>query len=330
MTRHLLPIALLGTLTGCAGMIGNATASLSSNRIIPEVMRGSDVAAGCAAGEAFGSMVSSFADASKKADIASIIPIMSAGMCFEEPLREAELSRLRALRQSNGEQALDLREVEKRLHFQAAQRYYAAFDRMGTIWGLPETPEECPKLKKDSDQLTWMLGTTAGTLASLHNKGAGNSAGVPADLTSTIPRVAECLDNDAWWGVPLASQAAIWTLHPAGPPSGEDPWAIFDRAIQTGLASGMYLPIAFAVQTAESTGNEERVRHYIGEWTKAQSQPSNPDWAMLNTYGQTIVLHASDKIWTQETGSRTPFGALGTFPGAAVDDSLDDLLDGEL
>lgn len=321
------------TLSGCNGMIGNVLADTTNKMILPKVMNLGDVGVGCAAGEALGGMIVAYGDYSKKAKRASVMTSLSAAMCMDDVVWEAELEGMRALRAGDVEAAKDAKARQQRAHYIAAERYLAAHMALKETYGVPGPDEECPKLKKPEDQLTYMLGLSAGVLAVLNDGGAGMALGVPLDIPAGVTRGAQCLDDDVWWGAPRALQAALWALMPEAP-GADDPWKTFNESAAKGKAANVRLSGAFKVQSAASIGNEAKVREGIREHAaNLKEAPADPAWRMLDVYGSAIVLHESDKIWTQATGHRTPFGEFGTFPDDVAaddvqveDDMFDDLL----
>lgn len=315
MDLRLVALSLhLGVLVGCASVIGGTTADLNNRHIIPAVMASGDVGVGCAAGEALGSLVSAFGPYNAKAARAAILPQLSAAMCLEDDAREAELSALRAERARDIPEARDAAERARRFHEAAALRYLDAFRRLEAEYGLPETPEECPKLKQDSDRLTWLMGLSSGVLAVVHDAKAGNTAGVPLSIPAAVVRGSACLPDEDWWGVPSAMRASVFALQPDHPDAG-DVWGTFDAAVKRGEAAGVRLASSFYAQTASTVGAEERVAEALRRDAASRAETAaDPTWAMLDRYAQTLILHESDRRWTQATGSRTPGDAYGRLP----------------
>lgn len=316
----LAAVALSGA--GCASMIGGATAGLTDKHILPVIMASGDVGVGCAAGEALGSMVAGFADESRKAARASVTPALSAGMCLEDDVWEAQLAGARALYAESFHEVRDAVALEQRHHLVAAARYLTAYERLEEEYGIPEPGEDCPKLKSDSDQLTYLLGLSAGMLAVIHDAGSGRQAGVPMSIPAGVVRASHCLDDDRWWGAPAATRAGVWALQPEHP-DAEDPWATFASSIAKGDAAGVRLASAFLVQTAETVGDDARVRDAVRHHFVEVPEDLDPDYAMLDVYAGLIVRHASDRRWTAEVGHRTPLADLGTFPSDAQPETPD-------
>lgn len=327
-----LPLAL-ATQLGCTRTVGNVLADTTNTLVLPEVMALGDVGVGCASGEALGSMIAAYGDASPHAKKATVMTTLSAAMCLDGPIWDAELEGKRALQAGDVAGAKDAKAREQRLHLIAAQRYLLAHETLREAYGIPEPGEDCPKLKHREDQLSYLLGLSAGVLAVLHDLGAESRAGVPLSIPAGVVRGAACLDDDTWWGAPNAMAAAIWALQPEAP-GAIDAWSTFDASVAKGKAARVRLAAAFQVQTAALVGNTAVLRSGIRDLAATVKETApDPQWKMLDVYATELVLHESDRIWTDLAGYRTPFGALGTFPDddraddVQVDDGmLDDLL----
>ncbi len=319
----LVAASLLSAL-GCHGTVGGVLANSTNTLVLPAVMQTGDVGIGCATGEGLGAMIAAYAPYSKKAERASIVSTLSAGMCLEDDVWEAELLSSRALRVGDVEAAKDARTVAARLHHEAANRYHAAFDLLTSGYGIPDEGEDCPKLRKTSDQLTYLLGLSSGLLAIMHNSGAQGTAGVPLTIPSAVERGAACLDNDTWWGAPEAMPAVLGVLQPDKPGVG-DPWATLDASAAKGRAAGVRLAGSFLVQAAASVGDEARLKDAIRAHAASRAEtPTDPTWAMLDRYSTLLVRQESDVLWTTATGHRTPHGELGTFADDPVDEPVID------
>lgn len=331
--RRILSVALtLALAPACAKVIGNSTAGITNDFVMPEVLGGSDVGTACASGEALGSMVAGFSPYSKKAARSSILPQVSAGMCKEEEVWAAELRAERAYRDGDVQGYKDASIERQRHQLIAAKRYHIAFQRVEAYYGIP-TPEDatCPKLKSENDQLQYMMGLSAGLLAVLHDIGADTLAGVPQDIPARVARGVDCLDDDQWWGVPMAMRASLWALLPDAEGAG-DPWEAFDQSWEKATAARVRLAGAFMVQSASVVGNEARLTAGIQAFAKERKTVApDPKWAMLDRYAELMVRHESDRIWMDAEGHRTPMGQLGDLPQPQEPDIiLDDDIFGEL
>lgn len=290
--KRLVAVAVaIGLLTACNKVIGSTLAGSTDHTVLPYVMRTGDVGVGCATGEGLGAMVGAFQDFSHHAARTSVVSTLSAGMCLEDDVWEAELEASRALRRQDLEGTRDARARLARAHYDAARRYLAAWNLLEREYGIPEPDGECPKLKKDTDQLIYMLGLSSGVLAVVHDSGADGKAGVPLTIPAGVVRAAGCLDNDKWWGAPDAMKAAIWALS-SGAPGVGDAWATFDASRLKGEAAGVRLATAFYAQTAASTGKPDLLRAAVKAQAKALSEkPADPKWAMLDRYATLLIMH---------------------------------------
>ncbi len=322
--------ALLAAQLGCAKTIGDASANMTNAFVMPELMAGGDIGVGCASGEALGGLISSFAFASAKAEKGAVITGLSAAMCLDDVTWEAELDRIRAFRAGDVGLAEDAAARAQRAHYDAARRYLLAWDRLVSAYGVPEPGEACPKLKKEEDQLTYLLGLSSGLLAVTYDGATGGAAEVSLAIPAAVARGAACIDDATWWGVPSAMGATLGVLLPQ---DGVDPWADLDAAVAAGEAAGVRLASSFAAQAARTVGDRERLRAAIrGFAASHEARKPDADYAMLDAFAYALVRYESDRLWTEATGHRTPFGQLGTFPDDAPDtidvdvDLFDDLL----
>ncbi|MCB9662487.1 MAG: hypothetical protein H6732_00080 [Alphaproteobacteria bacterium] len=328
MTARLVALIGAGLLAGgCNKLVGGVLADTTSDLVLPKVMELGDVGLGCASGEAFGGMIAAYSGVSPKALKASVMTTMSAAMCLDEPVWEAELELARAMKAGDVTGAKDADARLGRLHEVAAERYLEAHSILRDAYGIPAPGEDCPKLKHTADQLTYMLGLSAGVLAVVHDLPIAGRVGVPLSIPAEVVRAADCLDDDAWWGAPAAMKASVWALQPTAPGAG-DAWATFEASMAKGEAARVRLPAAFTAQTAATVGHTEALRKAIVRHAHAvATDPPDSRWRMLDVYASRIVRFESDRIWTAATGHRTPFGALGTFPD---DEAPEDLVEPDL
>lgn len=334
MNGPCLLIVCVITMTGCQSMLYSQTGSVMSgytvDHMVPYVMQSDDVSMACEMGVSMGTFLLSFGRVTDAPNAGGVVTMLSAAMCAEGDAWEEELRGLRAIRNEDASAAQDARISEKRAHQIAAQRFHAAFQMAEAQWGT--VGDGCPELE-EKHELIYMLALSAGLLAVVHDRAAEGRAGVPMQIPMKITRATGCIDSDKWWGAPNAMRAALWISIPGAAPEGADPWAELEQATAAGEKSAVRLARAFQVQAAATVGNDEVLRAAIAAHGESvENSPANPDYALLDRYGTHIVRHESDKIWTQDTGHRTPLGGLGTFyttQEAPVDDSLLDGLEDE-
>jgi len=210
--------------------------------------------------------------------------------------------------------ARDAGERGRRLRSLTAARLWRAVQHVEAQYG-PIGGDECPKLKKETDELTWFLGLVAGASALLQDQAGGGEVGVPTDILGRVGRGAACLDAETWWMAPAAVQAGSWSMVPGTAPEGVDPWARLTEVADQGDATGMLLARGLQVQIASNAGREAEVRSGIA----ALGLPTNadPEFALLDAYARMTIQHQADLIWVKERGyrSRTP-GELPSDPSA--------------
>ena len=326
--------AVLATGFGCEtffhAQTGGIMISYAEGHMVPHMMGSDDLNMACETGASMGGFLMSFGRVTDEPHKAALVTLLAAGMCAEAEAWEADLRQIRAVWEGNASEARDARIAEQRSHAVAAQRFYAAFEQLEGEFGSPG--DECPDLEEE-DELFYLLGLSAGMLALVHDRAAEGTAGVPMDIPQVVARAAACLDNDRWWGGPMALQAVVWAMVPGAAPEGSDPWEVLTTASDLGETQGVRLARAFQVQILDATGRSEELREAIAQHAESlASTPSDPEWQLLDGYATRMILHISDRIWTADRGHRTPLGQLGAFWQPPVepegyDDLFDDLLD---
>ena len=75
---------------------------------------------------------------------------------------------------------------------------------------------------------------------------------------------------------------------------------------------------AIQIESLSTAGRLDEVKAAITAYAQARAaSPVNKEYRLLDMNAHLIVQQMSDRIWTRETGHRTPIGALGTFPGSS-------------
>lgn len=331
VSRLLLWGSLL-VLQGC-GMIYKTTGDIlihyGRDEMLPYVMADDDIEMACALGESMTPLLMSFEAVGSDPDKLAVLQYVSAGSCAEAIALDEELRYLRAIKQGNVTEAQDARIAQKRWAALAAKRQHEAYRRAIQEFGEMEQGE-CPKLKKDFDQLVWMVGMIAGTQALMNDGTSGGQVGVPRDIAAKVGRGAGCLENSKWWGVPRGVRGAIWNILPPLAPENAEPWKELDRAQQIGFEQGVRLGSALYAMSAFSKGDNQRLRQAIRAFANYDESKLNNDYRLLDAMANSIIVGLSDRMWTEATGKRTPVGGLGTFwddsSGGNNNADIDDLL----
>jgi len=311
----LAPALVCGLGAGCSlnAMTGNMMADYSVKHVVPHVFETGDVDMACKLGVSMGPFLLSFGRVTTPPDRSGIVTMLAAGMCAEADAREAELDQLRALKGGRAAEAQDARVREHRAHEVAAARYQQAYQRFVRVFGEPGG--ECRPIAKE-DELLYLVGLTGGLLSVFHDRAAGGALGVPLDMPRKLAVGAACLDNERFWGVPKALQAAVWASVLGTAPAGAgDPFVVLRQSARLGQEKGLRLAGAFQAQMAANAGKSDELRSAIREHAAAvRGKPALEAYRTLDRYATMLVEHESDKLWTQATGHRTPVGSFGTFP----------------
>ncbi len=290
---------------------GDILIHYGQDEMVADMMADDDVAMGCALGESMTPLLMSFERVGSKPDKLGVLVYVTASTCAEEKALEEELRYSRALQAGNVSEARDARTNQKRYHALAAKRQQESYRRLSQVYRKMED-DTCPRLRSDFDELVWMVGLIGGVQAVLNDGAADGSVGVPRNVPAQVVRGTRCLDNDKWWGVPEGVRAALWSILPALGPEDVDAWTMLERAEQTGFDEGVRLGSALYAQAAYTQANDERLREAIRGFVNYDGAV-HPDYRMLDAIAHHMVRSLSDRLWTEETGQRTPFGKLGEF-----------------
>mgnify|MGYP005838368805 CR=1 FL=1 len=323
--------ATLLVLQGC-GMVYKSTGDILMGfgraEMLPYMMSDDDTRIACAAGEAQTPLLMAFERVGSHPDKLAVLMYVTASSCTDELALNQELRYLRAIKQGNVSEAQDARIMQKRYAAMSARRQYEAYTRLMSAFKHPKDGE-CPKLKKDFDQLVWMIGMVGGVQALMNDGVADGSVGVPRDIAAKVERGAKCLNNDQWWGTPRGIRASIWNILPMLAPANAEPWKELQQASEKGFRDGVRLGSAMYALAAYSKGDQQHLRKAIRDFA-ANDKKINPEYRMMDTMAATIIEGISDRLWTEATGKRTPLGGLGTFWDDAAKNqpsiNIDDLL----
>lgn len=307
-------------LTGCTSTIykvtGETMTNLGENVMVPYLLTTEDSKIACASGEALGPMLMSFSTVSTPPDQLEVLLGLVAGTCASGRAFQYELDYMRYSGEQRITQAQDARIQSKRWHAIAAIRYYASYKAL--VRALGEPGETCPMFEDDFQQLVWMIGAVAGLQAALSDVQSNMAVGVPFNVAPKAERGMACVDDEAtdrkWWGLPKAIRAALWTIVPGSSPEGVDPWAELAKSRQVGMEEGVRMASALDGMVAYNDSNMTRVRAIIREHAESiKRTTSNREFRMLDILAGDLLLEISDRMWTENTGHRTPIGAYGTF-----------------
>ena len=307
-------------LSGCSSVVYKVTGDTMTNNgedvMVPYLLTTDDAKIACASGEALTPLLMSFSTVTTPPDQLEVLLGLVGGTCASQRAIQLELEYSRYSGEKRITQAQDARIQAKRWHAIAAARYYASYKAL--VRALGEPGDDCPLFDNDFEQLIWMIGSVAGLQAALADVQANMAVGVPFNVAPKAERGMACLDdqkhNRKWWGLPKAIRSSLWTIVPGVTPEGVDPWAELDKARQLGMDEGVRLPSALDALVSYNDSNMQRVRNIIREHANSvQSTASNREYRMLDVMASDLLLELSDRLWTENTGHRTPIGEYGSF-----------------
>ena len=306
-------LMLLASVTLVINYSGKLLVGFIEDHAVPYVLKTDDVGMGCVMAEALTLVIPSVAQINASPHKLAVIFGFLSGSCSEFKARDEELRYIRATHAKNVTEAQDARIAQKRYLNLAARRQLKGYRNLELAYA--EIPgNDCPDFDSWSEEFYWLVGLMDGLQAVLNDLASEGSANVPLDISLKVGRGAGCLDNEKWWGIPNAIQAAIWVSFPSYKPEGIEPLTMLDESVHIGLQKGMRIVQVIAAKIHIGLGNSKQVKEIIRDNVETRSSISaNPDFLFLDQIA-TIQLQAiSDRMWTEATGKRTPNGGLGVF-----------------
>jgi hypothetical protein len=316
-----LALALVVTLLSGCGAInnmmykttGDVMQGFSRDHTVPYLLESNDLAMGCAMSEATAPLLMSFGRVTTEPDQLAVMLYLSAGGCAEENAREHELTGIAAMRNLEADKAQDAIIRQKRALALAAERYFSAWKYHNAFYGKP-VEGECPAFNDDLGEFIYLAGLLSGLQALNAEIQSTSAIGVPKNIGSTVARATQCLDNEKWWGAPVALRATVWAMIPGALPEGEDPFVRLKIADRQGEAAGVRISHVFHAIAAQNKGDRERLRSIIRSHAESIEQtPSNEQWRFVDAMATQMIVAISDRLWMENAGHRTPMGQLGTF-----------------
>ncbi|MCA9538038.1 MAG: hypothetical protein KC620_04085 [Myxococcales bacterium] len=321
----LMAVGVLFGLSGCGlnEMTGDVMAAYSADHLIPYVIEYGDVGMACETGVSMGAFLASFGRVTDDPHRAAVPTWVSAGLCAQAAAYEEQLRVLRAFYRGDANEAADAQANERRNHVVAARRFYDAYQR--TVKQYGPAGDKCPEFDERYDEMVWLQGMLAAVQGVQHDQASSMTVGIPLDVPRKVERGLKCLDDTRWWGVPQALRAAIWTTVPGTAPEGTDPWAVLQASADKGAKAGVRLAQAVQAQAAFGAGRTDLLKAVIkAHAASLKETPPAKRWKLLDAMATMQIETLSDRLWTQATGHRTPFGELGKLPdddkGGAVED----------
>lgn len=337
LLRQSVVISVLGAsalLTACSPVKFGANQSLRfvERNLVPPMLADDDVDMVCASGESTTPLILAAGGLGADTDQLATVLYQTAALCAEQRGLEEELRYMRASRANQVEEAQDARIAQKRYAELAARRQYKSHLRFVHYYENKydvKIGDKCPKFRKDFDEMVYMLGLISGVQSIQNDINSQNAVGVPKDIGAKVERAMACLDNDKWWGVPMATRAAVWNLLPGGG-EGKDPWETLKQSMRIGERKGVRMAHALYAMSAYAKADDAHLRDAFRIFGATETEDStfkvDPRFKTFDSMGRMIVTQVSDRYWTEHTGTRTPAGSMGKFwddKPAATDSGID-------
>lgn len=324
-TLRVAVMAAIGTVTlmsaGCSQIYkqgANLALRFSENHFVPPIIAMGDTQMACESGTALTPLIVATQNLGADPTKMAVLLYASAGLCAEKQALNEELRYLRDSRAGKVEDAQDARLSQKRWADIAGRRQYAAYQMFANKWEHDykiKLGDQCPSMKTDFDQTIYLLGLVTGLQAVINDINSGGTINVPKDIAAVVERSMKCLDNEKFWGTPLAVRAAIWTLLPGASDGKPDPFQTLKDATRIGERNGVRLPHAIYALAAQATGKDELIRDALRTYgkTQEQSMPVNAKYRLFDAMGGELVTGIADRHWTEKTGTRTPENGMLQF-----------------
>ena len=315
-------------LSGCAlieSNVSGTTLGILEDGFTPPTLKMGDVEMACSFATVNGPLVGAARNFYGDPSLMETVLYSSAGVCSENQAINEEMRYLRAAREKRADEAQDARIAQKRLLATAAERQYTSFYRMKTKLEQKyffKYGTDCPRFKRDFDEIVYLLGSVAGLQAMQNDIAAQQSVGVPTDTAPLVEKALKCLDNNKWWGAPEAARATVWSIIPGGS-DGKDVKGTFDRAMSIGESKGVRLAHVMAAVAAQSADDNARLRQVIKRFVSAKDFKTNNDYRLVDAIAQSQMQNISDRMWSQGAGTRTPIAGLGKFWDDKVGGDID-------
>lgn len=308
-------VAALSFSSGCSHINragANVALGFAQSYIVPPIMTMGDTNMACESSNAMAPVIVATQAMGADASKLGILMYSGAGLCAEDKAVEAELRFMRASKVGNVPEAQDARIAQKRWAAVAAQRQYEAYKlfaaRYESKYKIRLGEGDCPRMKTDMEKTNYLLGFVAGLQAVQNDVASQNQVNVPKDIAAKVERGMKCLDNEQFWGAPLAIRAAIWSLLPGANIGKPDPFKVMQQQAKLGESKGVRLAHAIYAMAASATGDDAKIRNAIRLYgtTMENNMPINPEFKLFDQMGGMMVRNISDRYWTENTGKRTP------------------------
>jgi hypothetical protein len=247
----------------------------------------------------------------------AVLLYSAAGMCAENRALDAELRYLRASKDGKVTEAQDARIEQKRWAALAAERQYTGYQLFAERWQAKykyTLGDSCPTMRKDLDQTIYLIGMLSGLQAMTNDINSGGAVNVPKDIAAIVERGMACLDNNKFWGAPMATRAVIWILLQV-----QEMVSLIQQTLQQSMQiaeqKGVRLAFAMNAVAAQASGDDAKLRAALKAYaaSRADDKPVNPEFRLLDGMAGQMVQGIADRYWTEHTGVRAADDGMTTF-----------------
>jgi len=319
---RLCAIASLVLLTACTPIKrfgANQSLRFMENNLVGPMLESHDADMACYSGASVAPLIQSTSGMGADNQQLLTLLYLTAATCAEQTAFEQELRYLRASRSKQVEEAQDARITQKRYAELAARRQYQSYRNFANYYEQRfdiRIGDSCPTFDQDIDELIYLLGLIQGLQAIQNDINSQNAVGVPKDIAAKTERAMTCLDNEKWWGAPMAARALVWNMLP-GSGEGQDPWQVLEQSRQIGERHGVRLAHALYAISATAKNDEQHLRNALRAFGSTRTANSNftlnESYAQVDAISSSTVMNNADRYWTANAGTRTPIGGLLRF-----------------
>ena len=334
-----IAVVASSVLSGCSYVVktgANVALGFAEGHIVPPILAMEDADMACNSGNALTPAIMATKDMGADPTKVAVLLYAAAGMCAENKSLDAELRYLRASKAGNVTEAQDARVEQKRWAAIAAKRQYTGYQLFAERWQAKykyTLGESCPTMHKDLDQTVYLLGMVSGLQAMTNDINSGGQVNVPKDIAGIVERGMACLDNNKFWGAPMATRAVIWTLLPGADEGKPDPYQTLKQSMQIGEQKGVRLAHALYAVAAQASGDDAKIRDALKSYTAsvAEDKPVSPEFRLIDSMAAGMVRNIADRYWTENTGVRPADDSISEFwdEKSEAASGLDDLFTGD-
>ncbi|PTQ89181.1 hypothetical protein [Agitococcus lubricus] len=313
--RHIYRLALISAAiltTACSPnrFIGNKVVHNTVENVLPEVMKSDDITMVCHSNESFSPLMMSFARAGVDTNMILAFSYSGSSACIERQAAEKEFWSTQAEQQGWTDIAIDARIAQQLLNKEAGVRQVRAYQHAATYFQNQYRYEigegKCPAFKNDSEQLLLLVAATASLQALQNDVASGRLVDFDMAIPPKIGRAMSCLDNQKWWGEPLAVQASLRVILPKDAADEAQGWQQLQEATDIGLQTGVRLSHATYAVVAYAKDREDYLRDALKRYEAIPAQALSSQYRLFDEMAGLQIRRIADRLWLKHERRRAP------------------------